>query len=187
MHLYQIHKAKVQRMKNKDKKAFTLIEMIVVMALIAIVGVTVLSVMMSSSNMFNKMQTEGQAKMIASGVMQAIEPQVRFGTNMTIVGARTGDTNRNLYAENGKVYIVYGEKSTSPVDLFGSDFYRGYSVTSLIFTGSGTTVQISITVQSSTDTSITSTLTTSVQNQNTPGGITGNAGYLCYQWLTQPI
>lgn len=173
-------------MKNKSKKGFTLVEMVAVFALLAIVGVAVLSIMTPAGNMFTKMQKQSQAKMIASGVMQVIEPQARFGTNIKIVGSRTGGANRNLYADNGKVYIVYGDKgSTSPIDLFGSAFYNGYQVSINFGVVSSNTVTIQVTAKNTTDSSVIATLNTSVQNENTTT-ITDNGDILCYEWRTTP-
>jgi prepilin-type N-terminal cleavage/methylation domain-containing protein len=178
-------------MKNKSKKGFTLVELIVVVALLAIVGVAVISIMTPASNMFTKMQKQAQAKIIASGVMQVIEPQVRFGTNLKIVSAKSLDSNRYLYTTGGKVYIVKGETgNTSPVDLFGTDFYSGYTIEMQckVPDSSPNTVQITVTAKYITDTSIISSLTTSIQNQNTDTVIDngGSINYLCYQWLTEP-
>lgn len=164
-----------------------MIETIVVVALVAIVGVAVVSIMTPAGNLFGNMQKQAQAKMIASGVMQVIEPQARFGTNLKLVSAKSSDSNRYLYTSGGKVYVVKGETGNkSPVDMFGDDYYNGYTVALTCPRTEGDTVWIRVTVKRSGDEAITSTVETAIQNMNSPSGVTRSGDILCYQWLTKP-
>lgn len=176
-------------MKYKSKKAFTLIEMVVVVALVAIVGVAVISIMTPAGNMFAKMQSQAQTKMIASGILQAIEPQVRFGTDLSVLSSQSqivsGDDNRYIYIKNNRVYTrKENQSNSSEYDLFGVAFYNNYNISMDCSVPAPNTVQISITASNS-DRSVTSMVTTTVQNMNS-SSVSGNGSVLRYEWRTAP-
>ena len=174
-------------MQKKSKKAFTLVEMMIVIALVGIVSLLIVSMMGSAANATTELSNEAQAKMKASQVMQVIIPQVRYATNLQLINdsSQIGKTSgyEYLYTSNYKVYLY---KSGSATDMFGTSFYNNYQVSlSFNVTSAPDTVQIKATVTLPSKSTINSVLTTSVQNLNATS-IAGSGNILMYQWLTAP-
>lgn len=181
--------AKNERCKSmwiKSKKAFTLIEMIVVVALVGIVGLGVVSMMVPASNVFTRMSKEVEAKMKASEVMQILVPQIRFAEGISVLDdysmINTTDGNRFLYTRDGKVYLSDGPGEK---DLFGENFYGNYQVGMTADILEDNLLQIDVTVElKGSDPNIKSTLTTAVRQLNDSAKIIGQNGgmILSYKW-----
>ncbi len=169
---------------KKRKSAFTLVELIIATGLLAIVGIAVITMMTSSGNVFSRISNQTQAKMKANQVMEVLVPQARHATGLALLGSQSeisSSKNRYIYASGGRVYISDSGKTT---DLFGESFY-GNNKIDMVFSPSGNTLKITVTVTSSVDPAVKSTLSTSVQNLNATG-ISGSGNVLSYQWLTAP-
>ena len=176
-------------MQKKSKKAFTLVELIVVIALVGIVGLAVISMMVPASNVFNRMSGEVQAKMKASQVMQVLSPQLKYATGLEILNdpgkIGTTTTNRYIYTSGGK---VYKNDSGVSADLFTSDFYGNYQIEMTANKIENNLVEIVLIVTLKSDSSVKSTLTTAVRDLNTQSiGGPGSGTILAYAWLSSPL
>ena len=173
-------------MQIRRKKAFTLVEVIITIALLGIVGLAVVTMMTSSGNVFNRITNQSQAKMKANQVMEVLVPQARYATDLQLLGSESqipiSAGYRSIYAgSDGRVYMC---DSGNTSDLFGEPFYGTYNI-EIAFTHSDNVLGITVTVTSSGDASVKSTLETSVQNLNATS-ISGSGNIISYQWLTAP-
>lgn len=172
-------------MRNKRTKGFTLVEVIITIALLGIVGLAVITMMTSSSNVFSRITNQTQAKMKANQVMEVLIPQVRYGTELKRLSSESqmpaSSGYRSIYTSGGRLYMC---DSGNTSDLFGEPFYSNYNVAVELET-SGNALDITVTVTFSGDPSLNSTLATSVQNLNA-ASISGSGNIISYQWLTAP-
>jgi competence protein ComGC len=169
--------------KQSSKKSFTLVEVIVVLALVSIVGTIIVSMLVPSSNMFRVLTTRIETKMKADQVMKVLVLQVRFSRELEISADEAllllEPEKRKLYSKDGKVYM-YDDGKTK--DLYDDDFYNGYSVEVWTKKLEDNLVEIDCTVTLTGDENISYTLTTAVECYNTQiiAGEEGNI--LSYIW-----
>jgi len=111
--------------KQSAKRSFTLVEVVVVLALVSIVGTIIVSMLVPSSNMFRVLTTRIETKMKADQVMKILVSQVRFSQELEISADEAllllDPEKRKLYSEDGKIYMLtifitdtalsYGQKS----------------------------------------------------------------------------
>jgi prepilin-type N-terminal cleavage/methylation domain-containing protein len=173
-------------MRNNKRRSFTLIEVIVVVALVGIVGAAIVSMIVPASNFFARIADEVETKMKASQIMQTIVPQVRYAGELVIgsdygqIGSETDQ--RYLYNQDGKMYI-YMDGETS--DLFSDDFYEGCVVELAAEKLENNLVQLTLAVSLAGGES-KSELETAVRVLNTQevGGTEGTV--LAYTWNEVP-
>ena len=169
---------------NKDtKKSFTLVEVVVVIALVAIIGTLIISMMVPASNMFGVITYKVEAKMKTDQVMKTVVSQIRFSRELEI-SADAGILNvnadkRKLYSQDGKIYL---KTQNDAKDLFTDAFYDKYNVSILAKKIQGNLINISCTAQMKGDASIQYTINTTVEVYNT-ALIAGDEGnILSYYW-----
>lgn len=169
--------------KKNAKKSFTLVEVIVVIALVAIIGTMIISMMVPASNMFGALTFRIEAKMKTDQVMKTIVSQIRFSSELEI----SDDSNilyldtekRKLYSQDGKIYL---KEAGSTKDLFTDDFYYKYNISFHAEKIQDNLLNISCTTEFKSDNSIKYTITTSAETYNTVL-ITGEEGnILSYYW-----
>lgn len=171
----------MKRLKHANR-AFTLIEVIVVIALVGILGVGVISMMVPASSMFQFMSSDVTAKMKANQVMEIVSAQTRFAKDLEIqsntskVGEKAAAGFWYLYGMDNKIYMNKG----SSEDLFSEDFYEGYGITLTADAIENNLVEIIIEVKSGEN--VISSLTSSVEVINT-AIVAGDKGpVLCFKW-----
>jgi prepilin-type N-terminal cleavage/methylation domain-containing protein len=173
-------------MRIKNKKAFTLIEVIVVVALVGIVGTAIVSMMVPASNVFGRVADEVETKMKAGQVMQTLVPQTRYagelviGSDPSLIGGDSG--KRYLYAQDGKVYLY---KDGAVSDIFTDEFYSGCTVDFSFLKLENNLIEVTLEV-TQTGGGSRSELKTSVRVLNTQeiGGTEGDI--LTYTWDQVP-
>ncbi len=174
-------------MRKNGKKAFTLIEVIVTVALVGIVGTAIVSMIVPTSNVFRQLTEEVETKMKAGQVMQTLVPQIRYAGELVIEDdpeqiGRDPD-KRYLYAQDGKVYIYMDGVSA---DLLTDEFYDDCEVDFSVSKLENNLLEVTLVVtQVSGDAS--SELATSVRVLNTQevGGTEGKV--LEYTWNEIPV
>lgn len=165
------------------KKSFTLVEVVVVIALVAIIGTLIISMMVPASNMFGVITYKVEAKMKTDQVMKTVVSQIRFSRELEI-SADAGILNvnadkRKLYSQNGKIYL---KTKTSTQDLFSDAFYDKYTVSIQAKKIEGNLLNLSCTAQMKGDNTIQYTINTTVEVYNSVL-ITGDEGsILSYYW-----
>lgn len=177
----------MRRMRKNGKKAFTLIEVIVVVALVGIVGAAIVSMMVPASNIFGRVADEVETKMKAGQVMQTLVPQMRYagemviGSDPSLIGGDTG--KRYLYAQEGKIYLYTDGKASN---LFTDDFYDGCTVDFSVLKLESNLIEVTLVVQQTGGQS-KSELVTAVRVLNTQeiGGTQGDI--LTYTWNQVPV
>ena len=178
------------RKYGKAKKAFTLIEIIVVTALVGIVGVAVVSMMVPASNVFQQMSSNVEAKMKADQLMKVIQPQVRYATELEILddASQIGADGDFRYLYNGQNKILVYDNGAEN-DLFSEDYYGGYDVSFTAQRLENNLVEITLQVAKKDDPSMQCTIKTSVFVLNTAivGGVDGPGNILKFKWGPQPI
>ncbi len=173
-------------LKRNGKKAFTLIEVIVVVALVGIVGTAIVSMIVPASNVFGRVADEVETKMKAGQVMQTLVPQIRYagdlvvGSDPAVIGSETD--KRYLYAQGGKVYLYKDEAAT---DLFSDAFYNGCTVDFSVLKLESNLIEVTLVV-TQTGGQSRSELVTSMRVLNTQeiGGTEGDI--LTYTWNQVP-
>jgi len=174
-------------MRRRGKKAFTLVEIIVVVALVGIVGAAIVSMIVPASNFFARITDEVETKMKASQIMQTIVPQVRYAGELVVgndynqIGAEPDQ--RYLYTQGGKMYLYRDGVSA---DLFSDDFYDGCIVEFGAQKLENNLMQLTLAV-SLPDGEARSELKTAVRVLNTQdiGGTEG--AVLSYTWNEVPV
>jgi type II secretory pathway pseudopilin PulG len=169
--------------KQSAKRSFTLVEVIVVLALVSIVGTMIVSMLVPASNVFRVLSTRIEVKMKADQVMKTLVSQVRFSRELEISDDEAllllDPEKRKLYSQDGKVYL-YDDSKTK--DLYNDDFYNGFSVELWTTKLEDNLIEISCTATLISDENISYTLTTAIECYNTQI-IAGNEGnILSYDW-----
>lgn len=173
-------------MRKNSNKAFTLVELIVVVALVGIVGAAIASMMVPTSNVFMRLSDEVETKMKAGQVMQTLVPQIRYagdmviGNDPSVIGGEAG--KQYLYVQDGRVYLY---KDGAAADLYSEEFYNGCSVEFSAKKLENNLVEVTLTVTQPGGGS-RSELKTSVRDLNTQeiGGTEGSV--LTYTWNQVP-
>jgi prepilin-type N-terminal cleavage/methylation domain-containing protein len=174
-------------MRKNGKKAFTLIEVIVVVALVGIVGTAIVSMIVPTSNVFRQLSEEVETKMKAGQIMQALVPQIRYAGELVIednVDQVGSDPNkRYLYTQDGKVYLYMDGAS---VNLLTDEFYDDCAVDFRVSKLENNLLEVTLVVtQKSGDSR--SELVTSVRVLNTQE-VGGTEGYVLeYTWNEVPV
>lgn len=168
----------------KSKKAFTLVELIVVMALMGILGLGVTMIFLSANNTTVALAEQTDINMKTNYAMETIQTQLRFAEGLTVgspAEAGTDADKRYLYSEDGRVYIQEG---TSPErNLFGEAFYEGYLIDMEMTPIQKSVVRLSITTQSRNNAAVSYNLETEVSALNTPTVEGAGPGSLAsYKW-----
>lgn len=174
---------KISLFKKSSKKSFTLIEVIVVIALVAIIGTMIISMMVPASNMFGVITYKVEAKMKTDQVMKTLVSQIRFSRELEISDdsdiLNIDTEKRKLYSQDGKIYL---KTADSTKDLFTDDFYDKYTISIEAEKIQDNLLNLSCTAQLKNDASIYYTITTSAEVYNTVL-ITGEEGnILSYYW-----
>ncbi len=113
----------------KSKKAFTLVELVVVMALMGIIGLAVALIFLSANNTTVMLAEQTDINIKTNYVMQTLQTQLRFAEDLVIgepADAGTDANKRYLYSEEGKIYIREGKDPAR--NLFDEGFYGGYNI-----------------------------------------------------------
>ena len=177
----------MNRMRKNGKKAFTLMEVIVVVALVGIVGAAIVSMMVPASNVFGRVADEVETKMKAGQVMQTLVPQMRYagemviGSDPALIGHEPD--KRYLYAQDGKIYQFKDGAATA---LFPDDFYDGCTVDFSVQKLENNLIEVTLEV-TQTGGDSRSELVTAVRVLNTQdiGGSEGDI--LTYAWNQVPV
>lgn len=114
-------------MKNK-KKGFTLVEMIVVIALVAIFGAIVLSISVSSGKLFTMVQSNSVFNDEARVIISDIEDELRFArdieeSNATTATSISYKTNSYPISELSNIVLIYTVKEGGSTSTYA--FTRG--------------------------------------------------------------
>ena len=173
--------------KTKAKRAFTLVELIVVIALISILGTAIISILVPTSNLFGKMSSTTEAKMKTDQIMETLVKQVRFSEQLEVAESLDKITQNwsdgtKLYCKDGRVMI---SKAGAEKDLFSEDFYNGFDADIWAKKIENNLIEIKCTVTLHNDSSISNSLDTSVEvyNADTIAGTEGHV--LFYVWQNQ--
>ncbi|MGI6161466.1 MAG: prepilin-type N-terminal cleavage/methylation domain-containing protein [Christensenellales bacterium] len=167
----------------QKKKAFTLVEMIVVLALLGIIGSGLIGIIVPSTNIFTRIGAEVQAKMKSNQVMRVVLDQTEFAKDLELItnSALIGEDaeKRYLYTNNGKLYM---QSSGSTIDLFGDDFYDGYEVSLSARKMEKNLVELTLNTMLSGSPNVNHTLTTTLRSLNTSEVAGDNGGIIAYVW-----
>jgi len=175
-------------MKNKLnninlKKSFTLVEVLTVLALISIVGTIIVSLFVTSSNMFGLITFNIEAKMKADSVMKTLISQVRFCTELEISDDENllyiNTEKRKIYNKDGKIFIKTDEGDK---DLFSDDFYGKYTISIKAKKIENNLLHLTCSVVMKGDESVKSEITTAVEAYNTQAISGLEGGILSYYW-----
>ncbi len=173
--------------KKNSKKAFTLIELMLVIALMSIVGVTVTLIMVSANNTALMLSRQTDISLKTNYVMETVQTQIKYAGDLKIYGG-DGQAGREadrlyLYSEDGRVYFEEGEEGAK--DLLGENFYQGYDIDIAVTRMQKNIVTLSVSTTAKDDSSISYTLDTAINVLNTRN-IEGETGSLIsYQWAEQ--
>lgn len=168
----------------RAKKAFTMVELIVTMALMGIIGLTVTLIFLSANNTTVMLAEQTDINVKTNYVMQTLQTQLRFAEDLVIGDpADAGkDTNkRYLYSEDGKIYIREGTATAR--NLFDEAFYGGYNISMEVSAEQNSNVvRLSVKTQSKNDPSVVYSLQTELRALNTVK-VEGTQGSMAaYKW-----
>lgn len=136
------------RIRNKliDKSGFTLLEMIIVIALLSVFFTMVSFIIPFWYKAYTKTVNQNYARQIASSAMGAIEEQIRFANQVQVIqdGTTQRLTGKNAF---GTFYIPMKD-STNLIDglVYDEDFFMNNDIT-LSFTKSPGEDFCTVTVQ----------------------------------------
>lgn len=170
----------------KSKKAFTLVELIVVIALMGIVGLAVTLIFVSANETTVKLAEQTDINVKTNYVMETVQTQLRFAGDLAIgdpADAGADADRRYLYSEDGKIYIQEGREAAR--DMFDEAFYQGYSVGMEVTLIQKNVVILSITTESKNNPEVAYSLETeiSAMNTQTVEGA-GPGSMIAYTWST---
>lgn len=108
---------------KKKKKGYTLVELIVVFALIALLGVTVASVIASYMNFHTRTRDLGQMEMVADMLLDDIQSNLSSGSGPTVYPAQTDGNNAISFRDRNQYVTIismnYG--TTNPTGIADYD------------------------------------------------------------------
>ncbi|MEG2575358.1 MAG: prepilin-type N-terminal cleavage/methylation domain-containing protein [Christensenella sp.] len=173
-------------MRVKSKKAFTLIELIVTIALVGIVGLGIALIFTSVNGTIVTLTQQTDVNVKTNYVMQTIEKQLKFAKDLTI-SADAGRAGKEadktyIYSRDGKLYI---QKGIAPAeDLFNENFYEGYYIDMEVTRLEKSLIRLSITTTAKNNLAVEYALETTMNLLNTREvkGDTGNI--VSYIWPT---
>lgn len=169
--------------KGKAKKGFTLIELIVVIALMSIVGLGIALIFTSANDSVVTLSRQTDINVRTNAVMDIVQTQLKYAKDLKIdnagaVGADPG--KRYLYSKDGKVYL---KKGVNPAqDMFSEAYYEGYYIDITISKMETNIVSLEVSTAVKNDPSISFSLITDVNVLNTEH-VEGESGNMVsYEW-----
>lgn len=115
---------------NNSLKGFTLVEVIVVLAIITLVLGLGGTIILSTGNIYNKNLDINLAKQVGDTVLNHIEDELSYSTSINTSIDTEDYISTNRYAfkvENGKL-LRYDLNSLDFTDLYGEEFYNNNSI-----------------------------------------------------------
>ena len=110
-------------MKKTNKKGFTLVELVVVVAIFGIILGTILNFIKPANNLHNDVQATMDANIISSGVVEYMDDELRYATNVLVLQNYAGVPKVSATGQVGTCPIPF----TSCLILDNKNF-RGYSL-----------------------------------------------------------
>lgn len=141
-------------MRIGARAGFTLIELIVVIAIVAIGFASVVSMLLSGTTAFNKVNVQTRDRYVAMMVTQSIEKELRYATAVTLYDPPSGATQPadrpcRIRTVGGRVMRTLPGGGAETALVGQEDLPATYSVTASFVRTSDKTVGVIVTVSDS--------------------------------------
>ena len=154
---------------KKAKKAFTLIELIIVLGLVGVVGLGITLIFVSANDSVVTLASQTDVSVKTNFIMESVQTRLRYAKNMSIHETASGagsDADRTyLYSSEGRVYVQNGRDA--PQDLFSEAFYEGYYTDLTVTAIQQNIVTVQVAMTNRDDLSVAYSLATDVNVLNT--------------------
>ncbi|MEA5002011.1 MAG: type II secretion system protein [Christensenella sp.] len=170
--------------KNK-KKAFTLIELIVVMALVGVLGLGIAVIFVSANDSIVTLGQQTDVTTKTNFAMDTVQTYLKYAKGLTIheTANEAKEAGRTyLYSKDGRIYIQKGSNASE--DMFNEAFYEGYYAELMASAIQQNIVKVTVAMTNKNDVSVAYSLETDVVALNTET-VVGAAWGLMVSYETQ--
>ena len=158
---------------KKAKKGFTLIELVVVMALVGIVGLGISLIFVSANDSVVTLGQQTDVQVKTNYAMETVQKYLKYAKGLAI--HETADDAKEsgktyLYSLGGRIYLQEGKNTAE--DMFSEEFYEGYYAELTVGAIRQDIVKVPVALTNKNDLSVAYSLETDVNvlNTETVGG-----------------
>lgn len=108
----------------RDKKGFTMVEMVVALTLLSIIIALSSVIFLSSSNAFGRAAAMDSGKQLGEAVYDHVSEALTYAVKAEIVESGGGEYDKGIKIEDGKLYIR-PDKGEPFTDFYSDEIYGG--------------------------------------------------------------